>query len=406
MKNNVVGIVFKKEILDIFRDKKTIMVSILIPLLIFPLMFFVLGKGISKTTTDAAKDMKIAIVDAGNSGLTKFIKEQKDIVIVDSKDIQKDIKDGNISVAIEIPKDFDEKINNEQQTNITIMLDEASQTSSIISGKIQGFVQGYSQSVVAKRLAVRNIDATVLTPINIQQKSIAEEESGAITMMLSMILPLLLVIYCITGPIPAATDLGAGEKERGTLEPLLTTQAGRMSLLYGKFLAITLLGIISAFASLLGMYIAFRMNSSVFTGELANEGASAASTAANLAIDYKTFIFIFIIAVLTTMVFGALELAISIYARSFKEAQTYITPLTVIGIIPIYATYMLDAKNIATGYFHIPLANVVCLLKELIVGVYNYTHIGITLGWIIVYIIGSLLVARAMFSKEEVIFRT
>ncbi|MPM94383.1 ABC transporter permease protein NatB [bioreactor metagenome] len=122
--------------------------------------------------------------------------------------------------------------------------------------------------------------------------------------------------------------------------------------------------------------------------------------------DYKTFIFIFIIAVLTTMVFGALELAISIYARSFKEAQTYITPLTIIGIVPVYATYMLDAKNIATFYFHIPLANVVCILKELIFGIYNYTHIGITLGWTVVYIIISLFIARTMFKKEQVIFRT
>ncbi|MEG0773471.1 ABC transporter permease [Clostridium sp.] len=398
MNNNIVGLVFKKELMDIFRDRKTILVSILIPLIIFPIMFSVLGKGISKTTEDAMRDMKIALVDSGSSSLTEFIRTQKDVVLIESQDVQKDVKDGNISVAIEIPKDFDEKIKNEQQVGVTLILDNASQTSSIVAANVQSFIQEYSQMVVSNRLNLRNIDVNLLTPISVEQKTITGEENGASTMMLSMMLPLLLVMYCITGPIPAATDLGAGEKERGTLEPLLTTQAGRMALLYGKFLAITLLGIITALASLIGLYISFMMDSSLFTG--------GGSTTAALTIDYKTFVFIFIIAVLTTMVFGALELAISIYARSFKEAQTYITPLTVIGIIPIYATYMLDVKNISTMYFHIPLANVVCLLKELIIGIYNYTHIGITLGWTIVYIVISLLIARAMFNKEEVIFRT
>lgn len=402
MTNNVTGLVFRKEIMDIFRDKKTLFASILVPLLVFPILFFVLGKGISKTTEDATKDMKIAIVDTGGSSLKEFIKGQKDVVIVDSTDIDKDIKDGNLSIAIEIPKDFESKLKSEEQVSVALIMDNASQTSSIVASTIQNYIQAYSQGIVTNRLSARNIDTKILTPINIEQKTVKEEESGATTMILSMMLPLLLVMYCITGPIPAATDLGAGEKERGTLEPLLTTQAGRMSLLYGKFFAITLLGMITAISSLAGIIISFMMNPSMFNGGGTAEGAAALS----LGMDYKTFIFIFIIAVLTTMVFGALELAISIYARSFKEAQTYITPLTIIGIVPVYATYMLDAKNIATFYFHIPLANVVCLLKELIFGIYNYTHIGITLGWTVVYIIISLFIARTMFKKEQVIFRT
>lgn len=403
MNNNIIGLVFKKEVMDIFRDKKTIIASILVPLLIFPIMFFVLGKGMAKTTEDATKDMKIAIVDSGNSSLREFIKGQENVIVVDSTEVHKDIKDGNLSVAIEIPKEFDEKIKGEEQISVTLIMDNASQTSSIVAGTVERFIQAYAQGIVTNRLSERNIDTQILTPINIEQKTVKEEESGASTMILSMMLPLLLIMYCITGPIPAATDLGAGEKERGTLEPLLTTQAGRMSLLYGKFFAITLLGMITALASLVGLYISFAINPGVFTGEM---GANSAASALSLGIDYKVFIFIFIIAVLTTMVFGALELAISIYARSFKEAQTYITPLTVIGIIPIYATYMLDAKNIETFYFHIPLANVACLLKELIFGIYNYTHIGITLGWTVVYIFISLLIARTMFKKEQVIFRT
>jgi len=92
--------------------------------------------------------------------------------------------------------------------------------------------------------------------------------------------------------------------------------------------------------------------------------------------------------------------------RSFKEAQTYLTPLTVIAFIPVYATYMLDGKNIDSYYFNIPLANVVCLMKEFLSGIFNIQHMMITFGWIFVYIIASVLLARYMFSREQVVFRT
>lgn len=165
-------------------------------------------------------------------------------------------------------------------------------------------------------------------------------------------LPLLLIIYSIAGPMGAAVDLGDGEKERGTLEPLLTTQAGRLSLLWGKFFAITVMGLISTISSLIGLYIAMKQDNGLFHGGAASLGI-------------KTILLIGLITLLLTMLFGALELAISIFARSFKEAQTYISPLMIMAFVPTYATYMMDAKNIEDFYFHIPLANVSCIIKNL-----------------------------------------
>jgi sodium transport system permease protein len=197
----------------------------------------------------------------------------------------------------------------------------------------------------------------------------------------------------------AAVDLGAGEKERGTLEPLLTTKVGRMAMLWGKFGAISVIGLLATLSSLIGIGIAFyqsgrsAMDMSLSAGSLSSIGVAGMAL-------------IFVITILLTLVFGSLELAISMYARSFKEAQTYLAPLNIIAIIPTYATYMLDARNIDTFYFHIPIANAVCLIKELISGVFNTGHILITFGWIIVYIVGSILFARYMFSREDVIFRT
>ena len=393
MKNNVTLIVLKKELLDIFRDKKTLIIGILIPIIIFPVIFGVMGRSMDNTTKSVENNLKIAVKDDGNSSLSKFIKSQKNIKVVDSSNIDEDVKNGKIYVGMEIPKDFDKDIQQEKDINVNITYDNVSQQSSEAMNIINSYIDQYSKVVVKTRLDKRNINTNILTPVTIQSKTSAKEKDSQGKMVISLMLPLLLIIYSVSGPIAPATDLGAGEKERGTLEPLLTTQAGRLSLLWGKFLAITIMGAITTAASLTGLFIAMSQKNGIFSG-------------VSVQFPLKAVLLIALVSVLITMVFGALELAISIYARSFKEAQTYLSPLMIVAFIPAYGTYMLDAKSIDPMYFHIPLANASCLIKELVSGIYNAQHMFITFGWIAVYVLASILFARYMFSREDVIFRT
>lgn len=398
--SNTTLIVFKKELLDMFRDKKTVIIGILIPLIIFPVLFGIVGKSINNTQKSVEQNLKIAVIDSGHSSLGQFIKQQSNVKLVDSTNSEEDVKLGNVLAVIEIPQDFETLVEKEAIVGVTITYDNSSQQSQTANEILNGFIDAYSKQVVAQRFAKRNVDVSILTPVSIETKTAVKESEGFAKFMLSLMLPLMLIIYSVTGPLSSATDLGAGEKERGTLEPLLTTQAGRMSLLWGKFFAITLMGLITTIASIAGLFISMLQKNSLFT-----MGADG-NAASGMKMEPSALIIIGIVCLLTTMVFGALELAISIYARSFKEASTYLSPLTIIAMIPTYATYMLDARNIANFYFHIPLANGVCILKELIAGIYNVNHLLTTLSWTIVYIITSILFARFMFSREEVIFRT
>lgn len=395
MKNNITAIVFKKELTDIFRDRKTLILGILIPLILFPVLFGVMSKSVNSTEKSVQENLKIAVIDNSQSSLGKFLKAQKNVKITSTSNKDNDVKNGNILLAVEIPDNFDNNISSENQNKIVITYDNSSQKSMTAMDIINKYIDSYSKEVVKNRLSKRNISADILNPVSIETKTSVKEKDGTGKFMLSLMLPLLLVIYSVTGPMAPATDLGAGEKERGTLEPLLTTQAGRLSLLWGKFLAITVMGCLTTAASLGGLIIAMQQKGSILSG-----GGGAVN------ISPLTLLLVGVVSILVTMVFGALELSISIYARSFKEAQTYLSPLTIIAFVPVYSTYMLDAKNIENYYFHIPLANCVCLLKEFIMGIYNYTHIGITFAWIFVYIIAAILFARFMFSREDVIFRT
>ncbi len=335
--------------------------------------------------------MTVAIIDGGNSSLARFLKEQEILKPVESTAIEDDLKNGDILLAVEIPAGLDESIAAERPVTLVLTYDNASQASQLAMNTVRNLIDSYAAAIVRQRLETRNIGEELLTPVLIETR-LTDKEAGMGKFMLSLLLPLMLVTFCVSGPMGAAVDLGAGEKERGTLEPLLTTQAGRLSLLWGKFIAVTIMGLLGTAASLAGLYITTRLDIGLFQG-------------ASVSLEVKNILLIGIVIMLMTMVFSALELAISIFARSFKEAQTYLSPLMMISFVPTYATYMLDAKNIDLFYFHIPLANITCIIKEFLAGIYNYTHMGITFAWIIVYIVGAILFARYMFGKEEVVFR-
>lgn len=395
MNSKIIWIVFKKELKDAFRDKKTVMLSILIPLLIFPIMFYFMGKTTKSTEEKVQSNFKIAVTDEGNSSLGKFLKDQKDLKISDNAS-EEDVKNGKVYASIIISKDFDDAIKKENTGKIKVVFDNSSQQSQIAIGKVNNYINQFNQTVIAERLNKRNINTAILKPTNIETQTVNKENEGMGKLILTLLLPMLLLVNAVSAPMGAAIEEGAGEKERGTLEPLLTTQASRMSLLWGKFFATTFLGFMTVIASIIGiLFSMFKFGDAM--------GGSGNGGSINLSV--LSILFIGLIGILITMVFGALELSISIYARSFKEAQTYLTPLSLIVMVPAFGTYLLDAKNIDGFYFHIPLANAACLMKESIVGIFNPVHIAITLSWMLIYIVASILFARFMFSREEVIFR-
>jgi sodium transport system permease protein len=122
-------------------------------------------------------------------------------------------------------------------------------------------------------------------------------------------------------------------------------------------------------------------------------------------IGLASIIIIALICISLSLIFSALQLVVSVYARSFKEASTYLSPLLVIIMVPSYLTMFIDSKAIPSMFFNIPLLNSVSLIKEVTVGIFNVQHIVIVLAWSLVYIALSMVFALSMFKKESVVFR-
>ena len=286
------------------------------------------------------KNTNIVMVDKGNSSLGKVLKEDKTIKFKAGVDGEDAVKDGKALLFIEIPKDFDANISSGNVSDLKIFYDNTNQKSSIALSKVTETVDKLSKQIVANRLTKINIDIKILTPIKIAEKSFQKEENAQGQILLGIMIPMFVLLYSATGTLAAATDLGAGEKERGTLEPLLTTKAGRHYILTGKLFAITIMGFIVSVCSMIGLLISMKIPGGMF-----GNGSSS------VGLSYKAIALIGIIAIITTMFFGALELAVSIYARSFKEAQTYLTPFSIIPMFRCLWNYVYGCEKYTFSLF-------------------------------------------------------
>ncbi|MDK2800505.1 MAG: sodium transport system permease protein [Clostridiales bacterium] len=402
-----VWIVLKKELKDLFRDKKTIISSILLPALLFPVLMFLLVKGGQATAKKAVENIKIVVQSEANiNDIKDFLQKEilntskEKIQIVNIKNAEEALKDDDIRAILYFEKDFLTDIHAEKTGKVTIIYNTTSSKSEIVANKISQLLKEYKERLIYQRITSRGIDVSILEGIHITKKGIENQidQTAWLKKMLSFIIPLFLVLYPIAGGIPAATDLVAGEKERGTLEPLLTTQPNRLFIITGKLITVTIFSMISVVAYFSGM---------LFLGFILPKEILQTLVYSKTFIAPLSILLMIIIGVLLAVMAAALLLTISTFARSFKEAQSYMTPLIFASMIPTYMVMMWDVSDFKVIHFLIPILNAVALIKELIINAeIIWTHVVLTIGSTLLFVILALIYCVKMFNKEEVLFRS
>lgn len=401
-------IVFKKEVKDIARDKKTLITTLVVPIILFPVLFGLIGNGVQNLEKRLAENITIALSEASNTQDTKEFVEKRllagnsNITLSEiTGDPIQAVQEEKVTAVLEFEKDYKMKLENNEPFTIKVLYDNSKLKSSEGASSINDVINTFNQAITKERLAKLGIDPVILEPSRVEQVNVADEKkSGSSNMMLLMIVPMLVSILIAVGGIPAATDLVAGEKERATFEPLLTTRPSRISILLGKYLTVTLFSFISVVAQFAGMVAGFLVNPSYLTM------GSQSDTVGGISIPPLAFILSLLITVTLGMVFAGIQLAISTYAKSFKEAQTYLSFLIFIAMIPAYATMMMQPSEIQAYMFVIPVLNAIAALKMVLGGVINYTNLLIALATSVIYVAISLVFSARLFNKEKFLFRS
>ena len=398
-------IVFRKEVKDLIRDKRTIISSIFLPMVLIPLLNIVMSGGVQSFEKSMNENVSIALSQSSNTPeIRKLVQDRilpanPNLKLVETIDPVQALKNEKVRCVIGFESGYAEKMKQGRPFKITLQYDETKTKSQTGADIVSGAIGELQTSIVKERLAALGLSDEILSPVEIEKQNMAENNQGS-NIMLQMLLPFMIGMLIAIGGIPAATDLVAGEKERNTFEPLLTTMPDRGSLLFGKYMAVTLFSFVSVAAILTGLVIGYMISPNALT-----MGIDAAAYG-SLNIQPLALVLALLITAMLGMTFAGIQIAISTFAKSYKEAQTYLSFLMILAMIPGYATMFLQPGDMSAVMFVFPVLNTIAAFKMILGGVINYGNLIIALVTSLIFVALTLWLAASMFKKEKYLFRS
>ncbi|MCH1627271.1 ABC transporter permease [Ferdinandcohnia quinoae] len=378
--------VYLKELKDSLRDRKTILLSVMLPILFNIAIIFFMDNFMMNDSVD---QVNVAISKSTEAQVIEWIEDIEGIEISTTSDPVKMVEDGEALVSVSVEEDFINKIENHQSPQIIIQADPTSSKASAASDKLINILTVKQQEYVQTHLTEQNIDPSVLVPFGVSLESISGDDDMSLYMV-SIFAQMIIVFAVLMGGLPAANDLFAGEKERKTMEALLMTPVKRIHIVIGKWLTISTLSMMSGIFSV----ITFVLYVTLFTDNMAD------------ALKLEDHIGFFTISLGVGIIFFALlvasiQMIVSLIADTIKEAGNYISPITFIAMIPYFILIGISANELSTVHFLIPFFNIYALIKQLIYGIYDISSILLVTGSSLVFIICSFLIALVMFMKSK-----
>ncbi len=388
---------FKREILDILRDKKTLVMMILVPIILYPML--IVGMTVLMTSIMASQEEKTYLVAFENDAALAteveriFAENEEDLTykieLVESSDCKADLE------ALEL----DAYVVSDSEGHIQIHYLSAKDNSSTAMSVLRDAFDIYEDELREQRVIEAGLDVeTILNPLEVKNEDLSTTEESIGNIIGSM-MPFLIITVILMGAIYPAIDVTAGEKERGTLETLLTLPVTNFEMIMSKFLAVSSIACASAILNIFSMAgaMAFLVTSSF----------SAAAEDLNISIQFEEFIPGILFTIVVMMFFALLVTAVCmctcVFAKNFKEANNYITPVMLVFMFGSYAP-MLPDLELTVQTAAIPIVNVALMVEGLFQFNYNYGLFAIVLFSNVAYSLLAIMVLGKIYNSEAVLF--
>ena len=394
---NIIFSIFKKELTDVLRDRRTLFFMIVIPVIVMPLIF--IGSIKFQEYQSKKSDEKVLniglINKTSDSQIRDYLLDQKGVYLVEDIDLDSlelGIKNDSLQGGLYIHKNFINDISANGMGEVEVYY-KSSDLMSKAKNRIYNALDIYKNEVVSERLSEFNVDKGLLEPLDIINKDMSTKKE-TIGKAVGGLIPYMLVIFIFLGAMYPAIDLGAGEKERGSLETLLSSPATKFEITVGKLMVVSLAGMVSGLISVIGISVPF-----YFIGNIPDQIKSTVIEIISPFIIVSVIILMIPIAIF----FASMLLSISFYARSFKEAQSLMGPLNIIIIVPLMLTLGpgIEIDHITAL---IPLINVGLLTKEILAGSAQPIYFIETLSSLLFFAAIGIRFSVYLFNKENTIF--
>ena len=395
---NIIFSIFKKELTDVLRDRRTLFFMIVIPVIVMPLIL--IGSIKFQEYQSKKSDEKVLniglINKTSDSQIRDYLLDQKGVYLVEDIDLDSlelGIKNDSLQGGLYIHKNFINDISANGMGEVEVYY-KSSDLMSKAKNRIYNALDIYKNEVVSERLSEFNVDKGLLEPLDIINKDMSTKKE-TIGKAVGGLIPYMLVIFIFLGAMYPAIDLGAGEKERGSLETLLSSPATKFEITVGKLMVVSLAGMVSGLISVVGISAPF-----YFIGNIPDQIKSTVLEIISPFIIVSVIILMIPIAIF----FASMLLSISFYARSFKEAQSLMGPLNIVIIVPLMLTIGpgIEIDHITAL---IPLINVGLLTKEILAGSAQPIYFIETLSSLLFFAAIGIRFSVYWFNKENTIFR-
>jgi sodium transport system permease protein len=317
-----IWIVFSKETQDNLRDHRSLissMISTLIGPVLLVIMIVIIGRSLFQDRL--TKPLELPVIGAEYAPtLIQFLEQRGAIIQPAPADPYEAIRNGDEEIILEITAQYPENFVNGRPATVRLIMDSSRQSSLSTIERLRSMLEGYNSIIGSLRLSARGINTAVVEPLAVEQVDLATPQTQVLIFLNMM--PYFVIMVIFVGGMHVVIDATAGEKERGSLEPLLINPVARAEFVLGKLMASIPFAMLAVFMNLVAFAIAF------------NAVPLEEFLGFQLTIDVLALLKIFLISLPMILLAGSLQMIIATFTRSFKEAQSYVGFLPLIPALP------------------------------------------------------------------------
>jgi len=384
-----IGLIFRKEVMNAVRDRRVLISTVIVPLLVLPLVTMLPMMMIGKKQREAQeRPSTVVVTGLKYPELEQALRASNRFTFEAPDSLDRQIRQGRVDAGIEVT----DLPGGGKSARVKVLFDATRTESQAAADKVKLVIADLSKQIVSRQIDTTKVN---LNPVLAIPTNVASEKQMA-GFFIGMLVGMMGIIGLITGAMVMAIDSTAGEKDRRTLEVLLAAPIARNSIVIGKYLATVLAAMVSVVLMTTGYAFSFIIG----LRSLGDAGLGAGT----MAISLPAVLVILLVMLVTAGFIGALEMAVSIFARSYREAQGYLTPLTFLAVIPVVFMQTISS-NPNPALFYIPLMNAMLLIRELLMGAIAPDHILRTVMTALVCAVIALRLAFSMFRRESVLLR-
>jgi len=405
---NQVWTVYGKELRDSLRDRRTLISTIVFPAVIMPALMFGFGFMSFKVVKSAQAEIPSVMIlghEKADTLRQAFEKSSRLKMVPPSDDYAQQISDKKLRAAVEIPDGFEAALEKGALSKVKIYTYSGEMKSGFAADEVDRVLRDYRETLVKDKLTARGLPGTFIRPFDIERQNVAPPEKVGGN-VIGGVIPYLLIFLSFVGAMYPAIDLTAGEKERGTMETILCSPVGRMELVLGKFFTVLTASLFTVAISVISLGLSAFGVALTF----ANKTAEAAKAGAKVVGEVMPTISplgvagVLVMIIPLAILFAAIVFTTALFAKSHKEAQTYVSPFMLVIILPAVAA-MLPGVELNAKLALIPILNVSLVSKEMVSGSFPLGLMALIFVSSCLYAAGALVAAVKMFNRESVLFR-